>query len=129
MLGNFLKSSRVYFFNLCSIDQQQVGHLTSLVESVLKLFWQKLHVAKSLRDRCSEHILFVNCIYFSYFSSYYFFLHINIGYYLEFWLPMCHRQFFRIISQNPEYVKTQCIDGTSPFHFSFRKWYLDNQSL
>ena len=42
---------------------------------------------------------------------------------------MCQRQFFRIISQNPEFVKTQRNDGINPFRFSIRKWYLDNQSL
>ena len=28
---------------------------------------------------------------------------------------MYHRQFFRIISQNPEYLKTQCKDRNNPF--------------
>ena len=30
---------------------------------------------------------------------------INICYCLKFPIPMCHRQFFRIFSQSPEYVK------------------------
>ena len=39
-----------------------------------------------------------------------------------------HRQFFRIISQNPEYVKTHCKDINISFHFACRILYLDNQS-
>ena len=39
-----------------------------------------------------------------------------------------HRKYFRIISQNPENVKTHYNDMTNTFHLSCRKWYLDNQS-
>ena len=51
---------------------------------------------------------------------------INIQYYLKFRIPMCHTQFFRIISQNREYVKTHCNDLNNGFHFPSRKWYLYN---
>ena len=36
-----------------------------------------------------------------------------------------HRQFFRIISRNHEFVKTHCNDKHNPFQFACRKWYLD----
>ena len=32
-----------------------------------------------------------------------------------------HRQFFRIISQNPDYVQTHCNDRNNLFHFAIRK--------
>ena len=35
-------------------------------------------------------------------------------------------QLFKITSQNPEYVKTQCNDLYNPFHFACRKWYFYN---
>ena len=35
---------------------------------------------------------------------------------------MCHRQKFRIISQNPEYVKTFCNGLNNYFHFAILKW-------
>ena len=35
---------------------------------------------------------------------------INICYYLKHPIPLMHRQFFKIISQNPEYVKTHSND-------------------
>ena len=37
-----------------------------------------------------------------------------------------HRQFFRKISQNPEYVERFCNGRNNPFHFACRKWYLYN---
>ena len=34
------------------------------------------------------------------------------------------RQFFKRISQTPEYVKTQCNVLKNPFHIACLKWYL-----
>ena len=35
-----------------------------------------------------------------------------------------HRQFFRKLSQNPDYIQTHCIDLNNPFPFACRKWYI-----
>ena len=35
---------------------------------------------------------------------------------------MCHRQFFRVISQNRYYVENFCNDSNNPFHFACQKW-------
>ena len=35
-----------------------------------------------------------------------------------------HRQFFKIISQNPEYVKPHCNDLNNPLSFAFRSWMI-----
>ena len=35
-----------------------------------------------------------------------------------------HTQFFKILSQNREYIKTDCNDLYNPFHFACRRWYL-----
>ena len=43
-------------------------------------------------------------------------------------MPIMHRQFFKIISQNRENVQTHCNDLYNPFQFACRNWYLDNQS-
>ena len=48
---------------------------------------------------------------------------INIHYYLKFPIPIIHRQFYRIISQNPDFVKFHCNDLNSPFQFACRKWF------
>ena len=39
-----------------------------------------------------------------------------------------HRQFFRILSQNPESVGKFCNDGYNPFHFACRKFLSENNS-
>ena len=44
-------------------------------------------------------------------------------------IPMCHRLFFRRITQNKEYIENFCNDLNIIFHFVCRKWYLDNQTL
>ena len=51
---------------------------------------------------------------------------IKIHYYLKFQIPMCHRLFFRRISQNRDYIQTHCNDRRNPFHFACRQWYLYN---
>ena len=33
-----------------------------------------------------------------------------------------YSQIFRIISQNPDYVKTHCKDLNNRFHFACQKW-------
>ena len=48
--------------------------------------------------------------------------YINISYYLKFQIPMCHRQFFRVISRNREYVENFCNDMENPFTFACQKW-------
>ena len=42
---------------------------------------------------------------------------INICYFLKIRIPMCHRHFFRIISQNPENIEIFCNDRLVLFIF------------
>ena len=46
---------------------------------------------------------------------------VKIGYHLKHQIPIMHRQFFRIVSQIMEYVKTYCNDLNFPFIFACRK--------
>ena len=48
--------------------------------------------------------------------------HINISYYLKHRIPIMHRQFLKILSQNRDYVQTHCFDRNIPFHFASQKW-------
>ena len=52
--------------------------------------------------------------------------YIDIIYYLKSQIPMCHRNFFRVLSQNCDYVQTHCNNLNNPFHFACRKRYLYN---
>ena len=54
------------------------------------------------------------------------FSHINLHHYLKLQIPIMHRQFFKKLSQNPDYIQTHCKDRTNPFLFACRKWYLYN---
>ena len=51
---------------------------------------------------------------------------IKIHYYLKLQIQIMHRQIFRKLSQNPEYLQTHCNDINNPFHFACRKWYSHN---
>ena len=44
---------------------------------------------------------------------------IIIHFYLKHRIPIMQRQFFRIFSQNPEYVGTHCNDKDNPFFLQF----------
>ena len=48
--------------------------------------------------------------------------HINISYYLKHRIPIMPRQFFKILSQNRDYVQTHCNDRNNPFHFACHTW-------
>ena len=45
-----------------------------------------------------------------------------IQYYLKLRIPIMHRQFFEILSQNKENVERFCGDRNNHFHFACRKW-------
>ena len=48
--------------------------------------------------------------------------YINISYYLKHRIPIMHRQFFKKLSQNCDYVQTHCNDRNNPFHFACQIW-------
>ena len=52
--------------------------------------------------------------------------HKTTHYYLKLQIPMGHRQFFRKISKNRDFIKTFCNDCGNPFHFACRQWYSYN---
>ena len=52
--------------------------------------------------------------------------HIIIHYHLRLGASPLHRQFFRKISQNRDYIQTHCNDRRNPFHFACRQWYSYN---
>ena len=51
---------------------------------------------------------------------------INIHHHLLLGASPLHRQFFRKISQNRDYIQTRCNDRRNPFHFACRQWYSYN---
>ena len=55
--------------------------------------------------------------------------YINMRYYLKFQIPMCHRIFFKKISQNPDYVKTHCNDRKSHLISQFVNGWLNKKLI
>ena len=51
----------------------------------------------------------------------------NIWYYLKHQIPVMHRQFFNLLSQNLEYVKTHSNDMENLFRFAIRKWMIKQE--
>ena len=52
--------------------------------------------------------------------------HINIHYHLRLGASPLHRQFFKNLAQNRDYIQTHCNDINNPFHFACRQWFLYN---
>ena len=52
--------------------------------------------------------------------------YINIHHHLKIGLPPLHRQFFRKISKNRDYIQTFCNDRRNTFHFACRQWFSYN---
>ena len=52
--------------------------------------------------------------------------YINIHYHLKLGAPPLHRQFFKKLSQNRDYIQTYCNDRRNPFQFACRQWFLYN---
>ena len=48
--------------------------------------------------------------------------YISISYYLKHRIPIMHRQFFKILSRNRNYVETHYTDRNNPFHVACQKW-------
>ena len=51
---------------------------------------------------------------------------INLNYHLKLASPHLHRQFFRKLSRNRDYIQTHCNDRRNSFHFACRQWCLYN---
>ena len=48
--------------------------------------------------------------------------HINIHYHLRLGAPPLHRQFFKKIPKNRDYIQTHCNDRRNHFNFALRQW-------
>ena len=52
--------------------------------------------------------------------------HINIHYHLRLGASPLHRQFFKNLAQNRDYIQTHCNDRRNTFHFACHQWYNHN---
>ena len=55
---------------------------------------------------------------------------ININYHLKLGASPLHRQFFKILSRNRDYIQTYCNNRRNTFHFACRQWFsYNNQGI
>ena len=112
------KSVCIYNIKLINVTNNEINSLTISGKSMdLYDLNKKLKVARRSGFKCDR----INkpTIKFSSHLRYK-----NISYCLKSKIPMCHRQFFRVISQNPnpDYLEKFCNDMDNPFRFAIRKW-------
>ena len=48
--------------------------------------------------------------------------YINVSYCLKLPIPIMHLQFFKLLSQNRDYIQAHCNDRNNPFHFACQTW-------
>ena len=108
----------VYLYNikLTNITNNEVITITFSDES-MNLFEvnKKLTLARQRVFR----FLHINKLTIKIFSHQ---RYINITYYLKYRIPIMHRQFFKILSRNRDYVQKHYIDRNNPFHFACQTW-------
>ena len=105
-----------YDSKLTNIRNNEIGNLT-IVDKSMGLFKlnKKLTVVRQHGFVFNQIKKLTKKIYSNLQS-------INICYYLKRRIPMCHRLFFRRISQNKEYIENFRNDLNNPFHFACRRW-------
>ena len=106
----------IYDITLTNITNNDIINITISDESlVLYELNKKLTIARQRGFRFSH----INEITIKIYSHQ---RYINISYYLKHRIPILHRQFFKILSRNRDYVQTQCNDRSDPSHSACQTW-------
>ena len=110
------KYTCTYDIKLTNITNNETINFTISDKSMRMYEWnQKLTVARQ-NGFLFNQIIKLSLKFYSHLR------YINIIYYLKSQIPMCHRHFFRLISQNRDYFENFCNDRRNPFHFACHKW-------
>ena len=107
----------IYNIKLTKITDNEIINLT-IIGKTMNLY----KINKELKVVSQNGFIFnqINRLTTKFYSH---LRYINISYYLKFQIPMCHRQFFRVISQNREYLENFCKDVENPSRFLCQKWF------
>ena len=108
--------SCIYDIKLKNITNNEIFNITISDES-MNLF--ELNKKLTLARRRGFRFLQINKLTIKLYSHQ---RYINISYYLNHRIPIMHRQYFKILSQNRDYVQTHCNDRNNPFHFACQNW-------
>ena len=106
----------IYDIKLTSFNKNEIINLT-LSGKIMGLF----EINKKLTVARQNGFVFnlINTLKIKIYSH---LRYINIRYYLKYQKPMCHGKFFRVISQNRDYVENFCNDLENAFHFACQNW-------
>ena len=106
----------IYDIKLTNITNNEIFSISTSDES-MNLF--ELNKKLTLARQRGFRFLQINKLTIKIYSHQ---RYVNISYYLKHQIPIMHRQFFKILSQNRDYVQTYCNDRNNPFHFACRTW-------
>ena len=106
----------IYDIQLKNITNNEIINLTISDKSVILYELNKKLAVARQNGFIFNQINKLSIIFFSHLR------YINISYYLKSQIPICHIQFFRVISQNRDYVENFCNDMENPFHFACQIW-------
>ena len=90
---------------------------TSISDESLGLF--ELNIKLTLARQRGFRFLHINELTIKIYSHQ---RYINISYYLKHRIPIMHRQFFKILTKNRDYVEIHCNDRNNPFDFACQTW-------
>ena len=106
----------IYDINFTNIANYEIFNI-SISDESMNLF--ELNKKLTLARQRGLRFLHINKLTIKFFSH---LRYINICDYLKHRIPIMHRQFFKILSQNCDYVQTHCNDRNNPFHFACQTW-------
>ena len=110
------KTRCIYDIKLKNITSNEIFNLPISEKSMhLEDLNKKLTVARQ-NGFIFNQINKLKIIFFSHLRC------ILIRYYLKSQIPMCHRQLFRVISQNRDFVENFCNDSNNLVNFGCQKW-------
>ena len=80
---------------------------------------------KKIKNACENGFIFnqINKLTITIYSN---LQYINVHHHLTIGSPILHRQFFKMISKNRDYIKNYCNDLRNSFNFKCHRWYLYN---
>ena len=103
----------VYDINFKNITNNEIVNLT-IVGMGMGMY--EINKKLSIARRNSFKFKQINKLTIKIYSNLFY---INIHYLLTLGAPPLHRQFFKNLLKNPDYIETHCNDINNPFHFAF----------
>ena len=109
----------IYDIKLTNITNKEIIELT-IADKSMNLY--ELNKKPKIARRNSFIFSRINKLTINFYSN---LSNIKLCFYLNFQIPLTHRKFLKILSENPEYVKTHCQYLNNRFQFAIRRWMIN----